>query len=285
MADSVIFDSEEYVEQAYFFRALSERMGQAMASQEILESLREEVLATSKLPMALAFLSGELRLHGVMSPAMAKLSHYFTPFQTFVFAEAEEQGGQFDLIVGLEILRREAEYRARGATPQGIFLYQFESISRNRLNWDRGLTAMAGDPLFDEPWRQWIIQVRQQLGLIDLVDLIYVRSAYYEQQQAARGKTPEEPLPPVLFGEKEGRIALAMRHKDPSLLFASLHRQLGYPEVPVPKSVEEDQQRLDQVVRRLERLEARLKLVEEEQRGGIDLERFYEHPDTGSGGS
>ena len=284
MSDPTIFDAEEYVEQAYFFRVLAERMGQAMASQEILASLREELLATSKIPMAIDFLSGELRLHGVMAPAMAKLSHYFTPFQTFVFAEAEEDGGQFELAVGLEILRREAEYRARGATPQGIFLYQFESISRNRLHYDRGLTATAKDPIFDEAWRDWIIQVRRQLGLIDLTALIYVRSTYYEQQQKARGKASDEPLP-ALFGEKEGRIALAMRHKDPSLLFASLHRHLGYPEVPVPKAAEQDQQRLDQVVRRMERLEARLKMVEEEQRGGIDLERFYQHPDASSGGN
>ncbi len=273
-----MFDSEEYVEQAYFFRVLSERMNQAMASQEVLSSLREEVLATSKLPMAIDFLSGELRLHGVMSPAMAKLSHYFTPFQTFIFAEAEVEGGQFDLAIGLEILRREAEYRARGATPQGMFLYQFESISRNRLHYDRGMMAMAGDPIYDEDWRKWIQDVLRQLGLIDLADLIYVRSAHYEPQRAGKADKTAESLPPVLFGEKEGRIALAMRRKDPVLLFASMHRQLGYPEVPQPKAAEQDQQRLDQVVRRMERLEARLKLVEEEQRGGIDLERFYENP-------
>ena len=285
MIPATTFDAEEYVEQAYFFRALAERMGRRMASQEILVSLKEEVLATSKLPMALDFLSGELRLHGVMAPAMAKLSHYFTPFQTFIFAEAEEEGGRFDLQIGLEILRREAEYRARGATPQGVFLYQFESVSRNRLNYDRGLTAMAEDPIFDANWGDWIVEVRRQLGLIELVDFIYVRSVHYEQQQAARGKTPEKPLPPVLFGEKEGRIALAMRHKDPSLLFASLHRQLGYPAVPVPAAIEQDHERLEQVIRRMERLEARLKLVEEEQKGGIDLQRFYEHPGEGGRGA
>ncbi len=280
MSRPPVFAAEEYVEQAYFFRALAERMSQSLASQEVLAALREEVLATSNLPLAIDFLAGELRLHGVMSPAMAKLGHYFSGFQTFVVAEAEDESGHFDLNVGLEILRREAEYRARGAEPQGIFLYQIESISRNRLNYDRGLTAMADDPSFNDNWRDWVLGLRRQLGMVELVDLIYVRSAYYEQQQARRQTSRDEPLPPVLFGEKEGRIALAMRHKDPSLLFASMHRQLGYPEVPVPKAAGEEQQRLDMVVRRMERLEARLKLVEEEQRGGIDLARFYE----GSGG-
>jgi hypothetical protein len=35
---------------------------------------------------------------------------------------------------------------------------------------------------------------------------------------------------------------------------------------------------LPQLARRLEQMEMRLKLVEEEQRGGIDLTQFYERP-------
>ena len=82
----------------------------------------------------------------------------------------------------------------------------------------------------------------------------------------------------VLFGEREGRIALANRKKDPLYLFSSLHRQLGYPEVPRVQAVEKEQALLPQLARRLEQLEMRLKIMEDEQRGGIDLSKFYQPP-------
>ena len=37
-----------------------------------------------------------------------------------------------------------------------------------------------------------------------------------------------------------------------------------------------------QLVRRMEKFEQRLKLIEEEQRGGIQIDRFYKHPDQGT---
>ena len=82
--------------------------------------------------------------------------------------------------------------------------------------------------------------------------------------------------PPVLFGSKEGRISLANRRKDPLLLLAALHRQLGYPSVPRLKPVEDKLDLIPQLSRRIERLEQRLKLMEDEQKGGIDLTHFYE---------
>ena len=45
--------------------------------------------------------------------------------------------------------------------------------------------------------------------------------------------------------------------------------------MPRPKPADETQQLLPQMLRRMERLETRLKLLEDEQRGGIDLTRFY----------
>lgn len=269
---------EEYIEQAYLFRALAERMQQAMATQDLLVALREEILSTTKLPLAIDFLSAELRHSGVMAPAMARLEHYFTPFQTFVVAEAEKERGRFDFRIALEILAREARYRAESATPQGIFLYQFECLCRNRLGYDQGLEAMSRDPIFDDGWREWILTVRRQVGLSDFAEMIYVRSEHYVQNRQRIDQPPELPGRPVLFGEKEGKIALAHRRKDPLWLFAALERQLGYPTVPRPQQVDEARQLLPGIMRRLERLEARLKLLEEEQRGGIDLGRFSAPP-------
>ncbi len=294
---------EEYIEQMHFFRTLGERLASNVPAQEVLASVREEVLATTKLPLAIDFLLGELRHAGVLGPAMAQLSHYFTPFQAFVIQESENERLRFDLRVGLEILSTEAEYRAGNATPQGIFLYQFESISRNRLGYDRGLEAVAGDPAFDAAWKTWIRKLRRQIGMVDIADLIYVYSEYYWQRQGGRrtnsattgsetsnlDTTPQtevenESTPTdaeeivVLFGEREGRIALANRHKDPLFLFSSLQRQLGYPAVPRPKPADQEQALLPQLARRLEQLEMRLKIIEDEQRGGIDLSQFYERP-------
>ncbi len=271
-----MLEREEYVEQAHLFHALAERMRQNMAVQELLISIKEEILTTTRLPLAMDYLAAELKLIGMFSTAMAKLPHYFTPFQTFVVAEAEDERGRFDLSVALKILEREAHYRAAGATPQGVFLYQFECLCRNRLGYDKGLDAIAGDPIFPDDWREWILTVRRQVGLIDFADMIYVRSERYLQDRRRQGLTAAESGDkPALFGEREGRIAWANRRKDPLFLFAALHRQLGYPAIPRLEPIDRTPEIIPSLIRRLERLETRIKLLEEEQKGGIDLTKFY----------
>jgi hypothetical protein len=56
--------------------------------------------------------------------------------------------------------------------------------------------------------------------------------------------------------------------------FAALQRQLGYPSVPRVNPVAPSAESPALLARRLERLEMRVKLLEEESRGGIDLSRF-----------
>ena len=67
----------------------------------------------------------------------------------------------------------------------------------------------------------------------------------------------------------------ANRQKDPLHLFAALQRQLGYPEVPRLKPFDNTSQLTTQLARRMEQLEGRIRLLEEEQRGGIDLSKFF----------
>jgi hypothetical protein len=93
-------------------------------------------------------------------------------------------------------------------------------------------------------------------------------------------KPQAEATPMVLFGEKEGKIALANRRRDPLLLFAAMQRHLNYPSVPRAKKADESVNVLPTLLRRVERLETRLKLIEDEQRGGIDITKFYKGPDT-----
>ncbi len=280
---------EEYVEQVYFFTTLGERLAENTPAQEVLAMVREEVLATTKLPLAIDFLLSELRHQGVFASGMRQLSHYFSPFQCYVISEAENDRRRFDLRIGLQILAREAEYRTEETISRaGLFLYQLETLCRNRLGYDEGLEAMACDPSFDDHWQEWIRTVRRQIGFVELADLIYVRSRFYHERHQAAGelshprrdtsevaKEADPSSSKILFGRQEGRIAWANRQKDPLLLFAALHRQLGYPQVPRTKLADPEQRLLPTLARRIEQLESRLKLVEEEQRGGIDLERFY----------
>ncbi len=286
-----MLDQEEYVEQSYFFRVLSEQLPKNLPLQELLEQTQEELLASTKLPLAIDYLLDELRHTGRMSSAMRQLSHYFSPFQTYVISEAEEDAGRFDMRTAVELLRTEADYRAKGPSVVGLFLFQFESLCRNRLEYDRGLWAVAQDPMFDEPWSTWILTVRRQIGLVDFADLLFVRSEHYQvarAQRLGRALNPKldeaaEAASPTLFGEKEGKIALANRRKEMLFLFAALQRHLGYPEVPRPRPRDDTQTQVPLMLRRMERMEARIKLLEEEQRqSGIDLSKFY-NPDSAEG--
>jgi hypothetical protein len=190
-----VLDREEYIEQAHLFRTLAERIAENVPMQELLAITKQEILSTTRLPLAIEFLLTELKHIGMMSTAMERLPHYFTPFQVFVVQESEEERRRFDLRIGLEVLRREAEYRAESPTPQGLFLYQFEAISRNRLGYDRGLEAVARDPGFTATWRDWIRTARRQIGMVDLADLIYVHSEYYQMRAGASSPPSEITLP------------------------------------------------------------------------------------------
>jgi hypothetical protein len=272
-------DREEYIEQAYFFRTLRERMvEEQIPTQTVLERIHEEVLAITRLPMAIQFLSTELKHSGLLSSGFARLGHYFTPFQTYVVMQAEDERMRLGIDVALLVLEREAQYRSETPTPQGLFVYQFETLSRNRLGYEHGLRAMHGDPFFDETWKGYVEFVRRQVGVVDFADLIYLRSAWYVVDQRRHTPDYEPPVVP-LFAEKEGKIAKASRGRDPLYLFAALQRQLGYPQVPRIKNRDDPAVKLQEIQAKLKEHEARLKLIEGEQRGKVDLSEFMAKPD------
>lgn len=305
-----MLEREEYIEQAYFFRVLEERMREEnVILQDLLLSVREEILSTTRLPMAIDFIATELKHMGVFATALKRMGHYFTPFQAFVVEEAERERGRFDLRVAFQILQLEAEFRSKSCAPQGLFLYQFECLCRNRLRYDPGLAAIADDPFYDAAWKEWILSVRRRIGMVEIADLIFIRSEYYQtahrQGESRRGyapesddleedadstaahlvselpQAPEMDPPEPLFGDREGRIALANRKKDPLLLFAAMQRQLGYPAAPRAKPVENREDQLGGLARQVERMERRIKLLEEEHKGGIDLTKFFGPPKEG----
>lgn len=273
----VPLEREEYIEQVYFFRTFRERLMQNIATQDILAGIHEEILSTTRLPMALDFLRGEILLNGRISEAMGRLAHYFAPFQAYVIGRAEEDKSKFDQFTALIILEREAEYRANGATRAGLFIYQFECISRNRLGYDKGLQAICQDPLFDEEWQNWIQKVRRQLGTIDFADLIYAASEQALIDQRRQLNDPDmTSKTPLLFGAKEGRIARANQGKDPLYMFAAFQRQLGYPAVPrPPRSPRDDQLSPAALGARLVLLEKKVSLIDAELKGDLKLDEFY----------
>jgi hypothetical protein len=273
MANGTILDREEYIEQAYFFRVLRERLAAQIATQEILDHIHEEILSTTRLPYAIQFLATELKHSGLLSSGFGRLLHYFTPFQAFVIRQTEEGSQRLAVETALLILEREATYRAGPLTAPGLFVYQFEALCRNRLGYHEGLTSMAADPFFDSAWRDYLEMVRRQIGEVDFADLIFLRSHLYVSEQRRQDPQYEPPLPP-LFGEKEGKIARANRGRDPLYLFAALQRQLGYPEVPRPRPRDDTGARMDALQVKLRELEMRLKLVEGEVRGQVDLSQF-----------
>lgn len=306
-----MLDNAEYVEQAYLFDLLRERIAAETPMQELLGQLRHELLATTRLPMAIDFMLTELRYSGLMGSAMERLGHYFSPYQTFLIRESESESGRFTIHLALQVLQADAKLRADytarlesidtegnlGASFQivprrgdamtaesmtqrarsGFFFFQFETLSRNRLGYDPGLTAMSQDPVFDTDWAKWLLDLRANVGLVDLADLLFLASEEYRRRLIAEGHSTEG-KGPFLFGEKEGRIAVANRRKDPVYLFGAMQRHLGYPPVPRPIKVETDADTIPAMLRRIERLESRIKLMEQEQRQEFDLSKYYQKP-------
>lgn len=268
-------EREEYIEQTYLFRVLRERMSQNMPAQEILERIDQEILATTRLPMAVQFLSTELKHTGSLASGFLQLAHYFTGFQAHVMACSENEQLKFQTETALLILEREAGYRAAGATPQGLFIYQFECLARNKLGYDMGLARMAVDPLYPEDWHRFVLDLRSQVGLLDFADILYLRSSAYLADQH-RLDSDYEPARPVLFGDKEGRIAKANQGRDPLYLFAALQRQLNYPMVPKVQHTDSLVNSVLTLQARFRDLETRVKLVEGEVRGQIDLQHLKE---------
>ena len=285
--------ADEYVEQRHFFATLRDRLADGVATQDALVQVREELLATTRLPLAVGLMADELRQTGRIGPAFARLSHYFTPFQAFLVERAELDRAKFDGTTAFLILERLAGYmagdlseakrhRATAEAPvrRGLFFYQFETLARNRLGYDAGLRAMAADPFYDDAWKNWLGTVRRVVGEVDLADLVYRRSEWFlTLKRRARGDDATVPVE-LLFGEAEGRIAAANVGRDPLHFFAALQRQLGYPEVPRQIVSERRAEIPPAVEARLHKLEKRLQFLEAEGKGGLDLTKLAAKPDA-----
>ena len=171
-----VLDREEYIEQAYFFNAFRERLLDGMPAQEVLARVGEELLSTTRLPLAISFLATEIKVSGLMGPAMARISHYFTPFQTHVINQAELDVSRFPIDQALLILEREAKFRAEGPgarRPVRLPVRVDRPEPPRLLPWPGGdgrrsvrTTKTGSDYILT-------IQYRARLGDVDFADLIY----------------------------------------------------------------------------------------------------------------
>jgi hypothetical protein len=124
------------------------------------------------------------------------------------------------------------------------------------------------DDVYNEAWKEWLTILRRQIGLVDFAEMIFYRSEFYRMKNETADVVS-------LFGEREGRIAFASRQRDPVFLFAALSRHLGYPGVPCQKRRTEEENLVPLLQQRIEHLENRLQLLEEELRGGVNLNRYF----------
>ena len=219
---------------------------------------------------------------GLMGPAMARINHYFTPFQTHVVSQAEHDTSRFAMEQALLVLEREAKFKAESPSLPALFVFQFEALARNRLGYTQGLAAMSADPIYTEDWKDYILTLRTRLGDVDFADLIYVRSEQFVKER--RQLNPEfTPKFPTLFGEKEGKIARANRGRDPMYLFSALQRQLGYPEVPRPKRPDELEARVLLLEQKIAQLENRLKVAESDMQPDAEIAQVLVKPEDTAG--
>jgi hypothetical protein len=277
-----VLDREEYIEQVYFFRTVRERLIDGLAAQEILARIGEELLSTTKLPLAVSFLHVEMRGTGQIGPAMERISHYFTPYQAHVISQTENDTSRFPMDQALLVLEREAKFKSESPMLPALFVFQFEALSRNRLGYNKGLVAMAADPFYTEDWRDYILTLRTRLGDVDFADLIYVRSEQFVRERQRLNPDYVAKFP-TLFGEKEGKIARANRGRDPMYLFAALQRQLGYPEVPRPRRPDELEARVQLLEQRVAQLENRLKIAESDIQHDADIAQVLVKPEDTAG--
>lgn len=274
MAVAPVLDREEYVEQAYFFRIFRERIADNTPAQEVLRQVSQELLSSTRMPMAIEFLSTEIRHTGLLGTGFERLTHYFSPFQTFIVKQAEDERVRMTMETAILILEREAAYRAGTPSKPGLFVYQFETICRNRLSYFDGLTAMSQEAFYDTNWKAYLETIRKSIGIIDFSDLIFYRSET-AITEAKRRNSQFVPQAPALFGEKEGRIAKASHGRDPLYFFAALQRQLNYPEVPRGKTRDENATKVEMMQAKIREMDARIRLLESETKGGpIDWSQF-----------
>ncbi len=127
---------------------MRERVEERVPTQVILAQIHEEILATTRLPLAIQFLATELKHTGLLASGFARLPHYFTPFQAFVVRQTEEEAQPLQ--------PGDRPVRSSNAKPstapkrrrrRGCSSISSRRISRNRLGYDARSGVRGGGPV------------------------------------------------------------------------------------------------------------------------------------------
>ena len=183
----------------------------------------------------------------------------------------------------LLVLEREAKFKSEAPSLPALFVFQFEAIVANRLGYNKGLAGMAADPFYTEEWKDYILTLRTRLGDVDFADLIFVRSEQFVRER--RRLNPDFiPKFPVLFGEKEGKIARANRGRDPDVPLRRTPAPAWLPRGPPhPPPRRARGPRARSSSRSIAQLENRLKIAESDIHQDIDLSQVLVKPEDTAG--
>ena len=179
-----VLEREEYIEQVYFFRTLRERLIDGLPSQEILARIGEELLSTTKLPLAVSFLHVDMKgigVDGAGHGADQPLFHAVPGPRRQPGRERHEPVSD-----GTSPARPGArsQVQIRRAVAAGAFsCFSSRRLSRNRLGYNKGLAGMADDPIYSDDWKDYILTLRTRLGDVDFADLIFVRSEQFVRER------------------------------------------------------------------------------------------------------
>ena len=257
MTTSVVLDRDEYVEQAYLFRAFRDRLADNLPAQDILTRVHEELLSSTRLPYAVQFLVAELKHSGLLASGFEKLPHYFTPFRRL--SSGKQKRNRALPMTTLCSSWSASALQSRDSNEAGLVHIPVRDDRRNRLGYLGG-TAASRDPLYDGEWRAFVSGSKpRQVGDMDFADLVYLRSELYVQEQ--RRESIVRTFTNALFGEKEGKIAKASAA-------AGLHcicspPSKGNSAIQVPRYTQRRRQiEMGEAREETTRLETRLKLAE-----------------------
>ena len=151
-----MLDREEYIEQAYLFRVFAERIAAGIAAQEALVSIGQEVLATSKLPMAIDYLVGELKLVGTLSTAMVRLPPLLHRLPDLRDATGRGGGGPVRHADGAGDARARGDLPRRGGDAAGAVLLPLRVPVAEPPRLRPRPRRVAADDIFDADWKAWI---------------------------------------------------------------------------------------------------------------------------------
>ena len=136
---------------------------------------------------------------------------------------------------------------------------------------------MRGDPFYDPDWRDFLalVQAPDRRGRFRRYRVFAL--AVLCAGSAVVGRLCSAGL--AIVWREGGQDRQGQSRPRPLYLFAALQRQLGYPEVPRSKPKDDVGSRIEALKVKIRELETRLKLVEGEVQGRVDLSEFLAKPD------